>query len=139
MTNCLHILIILFLEWIGDFLLQSRGVAQKKSESLKHLFEHLFLLHLPIVFAGQMFGFNPYDWALFLWCNIIIHGIVDWNIWKGYKYLVQKRLKGDEQALYNFKMRKDYAQDEMFYATIGLDRFLHVGTIIVLYCVIIGG
>ena len=143
---------LFLLHFIADFLLQSREMGKKKSSDWYWLFAHLaiqFLVFLPFV------GFQ---FALF---NALIHGVIDRNIWNFYKFYTQWNIKTSvlnyikngaapgkfyddwakhpeyktqfirvktEQAQDAFK----YWEDHWFYATIGLDQFLHAATLIYL-------
>jgi len=140
-TSCQILITILFLEWIGDFLLQSREMGKTKSEKPSVLIQHLVLLSIPLAVAGWVWGLDPIKWMWFLWLNAAIHGFIDWNIWKGYKYSVLSRLGLIGMDLDHPPIKKQieeyrYYEDSWFYSTIGLDRFLHVATIIGLYALL---
>lgn len=144
----LPLITLLIAEFVGDFLLQDREMALKKSSDLKFLAKHLFAIFVVMAATGLGFGMPSVYLA---GCYVIIHGIQDWYIWNGYKYLVGKRLmkevKDDlsklvtndkEQELFqarvsSFEASREYAEDKVFYDTIGLDRVLHIVTIVVLY------
>lgn len=81
----------------------------------------------------------------------LIHGIQDWFIWKGYEQVVKTRL-WNEASVKNspidfherlkertelFLKNREYAEDKVFYDIIGLDRLLHVITLVVLYGMIL--
>lgn len=131
---------------MGDFLLQDRETALNKSKSFKYLGQHLFAIFCCIAATGLGLGMP----AVYLaGCYIVVHGIQDWYIWNGYKYLVMRRILNKVKTIPNltqvaketyiqqksivFEMEKEYAEDKVFYDTIGLDRLLHVITIVILY------
>lgn len=125
---------ILILHFIADFLLQSREVATNKSSKLSYLGEHLIILHLTIsILLLPVVGLIKA--VTFSLLNVLIHGVIDWYIWRVYKWNVMRQIK---KAFPNGnwieigKLFK-YYEDHWFYATIGFDQLLHVITLIVLY------
>lgn len=158
MTILLPLIIILVAEYVGDFLLQSRYTALNKSKDIRVLGRHLFEIAIMLC-AG--FALIPFllkgvlplmAVAYFIGWYCLIHGVQDWFIWNGYKYLVYRRVKkaaveqykkGNntkdsikyvvENKMKSFVTDKEYAEDKAFYDTIGLDRVLHVITLVVLY------
>jgi hypothetical protein len=158
MSIIIPLLIILIAEFVGDFLLQSREMALNKSKEIKVLLMHLYYIASSLIIS---FGLASIWFAIpfiatfkFVILYCLIHGIQDWFIWNGYKLLVhlrivkktEKELKEKhngmlpsytaaliQQRLENFVENKEHAEDKAFYDTIGLDRLLHVATIIILY------
>lgn len=137
---------MMVIHFIADFLLQSREMGKNKSTKFTVLLQHIgiqfaMFLILLMPFVGFKFA---YAFALF---NAIIHGVIDWNIWRLYKLSVLKRLYDDEGNDYipnvsktgpNHSLMSDskvwqYQEDHWFYATIGLDQLLHAITIIALF------
>jgi hypothetical protein len=117
-------LICLFVvHFIADFICQPREMGKKKS------YEPLWLLgHLAIQFVFFLF----FGWKFAL-ANAVIHGVIDWNIWRLYKLSVVKR---HPQLNWNDKYQQGawkYWEDHLFYTTIGLDQMLHGITLIVLW------
>jgi uncharacterized protein DUF3307 len=117
---------IFFLHFIADFLLQSREMAKNKSENLNYLMKHLFIQFIVIFIGLLMCSFDPAKCALFSGINAVIHGIIDWNIWRTYKRMV---LITHKSRLENFK----YWEDPLFYMIIGFDQTLHMSTLLLLY------
>lgn len=115
------IIYALTLHFIADFVLQTREMAQKKSQEAIWLIRHL-LVQLIIIGLGLCFV-APWQtaWKIAI-LNAIIHGLIDWNIWKMYKHFALKRATAD------FKYYEDY----WFYVTIGLDQLLHTSTLVML-------
>lgn len=124
--SVIAVLTIIFAHYFGDWLLQSREMALKKSSDIYVLLEHLSMLFLPLFIASfVVFEINPITevpTAIFtfqivgwLFINLICHGIQDWFIWKiAGKHLMQF-CKTKEEA-YNSKM---------FWDIVGLDGMLH--------------
>lgn len=131
------------LHFIADFLLQSREMGKKKSSEPRWLFKHLAI-----------------QWAMFAVClapfigpvlsigiatlNALVHGIIDWNIWRGYKLFVFFRLADvvrkegarEDQVKDQVMIKaKDwqYWEDHWFYTTIGFDQLLHGLTLVALF------
>ena len=125
-------LAVLFVtHYVADFLLQSRDMGKKKSSEPRYLFAHLFI---------QFMLFWPVAGFKFALMNAAIHGVIDWNIWRGYKYYAYKRiaaeaakfnLSGDDRAKWIAESGKNwqYWEDHWFYSTIGFDQLLHALTI----------
>ena len=142
----MKVLIIMFIaHFVADFLMQDRETAKNKSTQFRYLFKHLMDIYS--VFLLSLLYFTGIYLAVKLaFCNMIIHGMIDWNIWRGYKWSVVRRItksiKGPlfvynltdnkfeshafQDALKNWK----YWEDHWFYATIGFDQLLHGLTII---------
>ena len=136
--------LLLITHFVADFILQSREMGKKKSSEPIWLFKHLtiqlsaFAIVLaPIVGPSRAVGF-----AL---ANAVIHGVIDWNIWRGYKALVHWRLydekgqtwKPESQGKPLHSLMSDtgvwqYWEDHLFYATIGFDQLLHGVTLVLL-------
>lgn len=152
MEHAVALILLLVFEYLGDFLLQSRKIATSKSEDRSSLLKHLLILTCSL-FAPALFILGLQKGLLFLLINNLVHGIIDWNIWNGYKLIVIARIKKETESfllrinlnkkltyknavqsrIAKFKNDKEYAEDAWFYNTIGLDRLLHVSTIILLY------
>jgi len=103
-----------------DFVLQSRDVATNKSSNIKYLIPHLVILGFGLMIFTKLSGrYSPNQAILFVCWNVILHGVIDWNIWRVYKRLVLWRTKG--QADYDYK----FYEDGMFYDFIAYDQGLH--------------
>ena len=140
--------VLLLFEYLSDFIFQTREMGKEKSQDLNVLIQHCNR-----VLIGTYFGFlffyyltNPnshyfklaYTAALI---NAIFHGLIDWNIWKIYKALTYNKIKKENPssvvcALRDFKEKRDYAEDPVFYNIIGLDRLLHVLTLLVIITIL---
>ena len=133
---------LLALHFIADFLLQSREMGKKKSSELRWLLAHLSIQFTVFLLVGWKFAL----------VNALIHGLIDWNIWKLYKLFVHLRLdkrtsieyavrfvytqkhnKRWRKAMYNRHVKNfQYWEDHWFYATIGFDQLLHGLTLVYL-------
>ena len=124
-------LILLFIShFIADFLLQSREMGQKKSQYFKWLVDHLSIQYLVMLFF--MLIITDWNWLIsttFSLLNALIHGIIDWYIWKAYKLHAIRIIRRDKIKVRDFKYWEDY----LFYTTIGFDQLLHYATIVGLY------
>lgn len=113
------LILLLLTHGIFDFLLQDRETAKNKSSSFRFLFPHLFLIYIGLslygVFSGCYTSKQSFYFALF---NTILHGLIDWNIWKVYKFSVLKRFPSAERDF-------EYWEDSWFYNTIMVDQLLH--------------
>jgi len=89
---------ILFLHWLGDFVLQSDWMAKNKSHSIKALSFHVF------IYGAGFFIFFGWRFALI---NMIAHFVVDYFTSKLTKKLWEK---GD---VHNF------------FVVIGADQYFH--------------
>jgi hypothetical protein len=114
------ILLALLIHFVADFVLQTRAMGKGKSESISWL-----LIHLAIQY-GAFFYFFGHAFAI---ANALIHGMIDWNIWKLYKLTV--KLRNPRMTIYEAQDYR-YWDDHLFYTTIGLDQMLHGATLIIL-------
>lgn len=132
----IKVLLIAFLaHFVADFLLQSREMGKKKSEVFSVLSQHIKIQFLVVaLFLIPFIGFMKAIDISFL--NALVHGLIDWNIWRGYKavahYRIMNQVAGSntaeadyKEAVANFK----FWDDHYFYATIGLDQLLHISTL----------
>lgn len=115
------------LHHLADGVFQSREMAKQKSEKLNVLFDHC-LIQFMVFFIGVFLATqNMKNAFLFALLNALVHGIIDWNIWRQYKISVLKRIPFQERKHFKFW------EDKKFYDTIMLDQLLHVITITALY------
>ena len=147
--EALGLVLIMFFHYIADFKLQSREIATTKSSDMGALCYHINIitgtLFFPcwIVFGLKYSAGVGFIMAMFFTViNAVIHGIIDWNIWKGYKRYVAQNLQkyfGEGSQLSSGEMNKMfmdeklYAEDKEFYDTIGFDGLLHYVTLVLLY------
>lgn len=157
----LGLVLILYVNYFADFKLQDRDTATKKSQDIHTLIYHVTIIIGTLFWpCWLVFGLKynaPIGFIMAMFFTVIngfIHGVIDWNIWKGYKKHVAENIKkyfrthapDDLDEKYSsikdyteaelrdvFMKEKMYAEDKKFYDTIGLDGYLHVATIILLY------
>lgn len=126
----MKIILLFIAHFMADFVFQSREMGQKKSQYFKWLMGHLFIQYF--VMLVFVLGVTGGDWkiaTLFSLSNALIHGIIDWYIWKLYKLHAIRIIKRDRIKVKDFK----YWEDHVFYTTIGFDQLLHTVTIVGLY------
>lgn len=118
--NALILIYLFFMHFVADFLLQSRAMGKGKSENLWLLLAHISIQFIVIGSALVWISVKQDLAAEFAVLNAVIHGVIDWFIWRLYKISVVKRGYGADFA---------YQEDSLFYSTIGFDQFLHIATI----------
>jgi hypothetical protein len=131
--------IMLVSHFVADFLLQSRHMGKNKSIYKSVLFEHI-AIQFAIMVLALSGPCGPLLAAKISYFNAVVHGVIDWNIWKGYKWSVQKRITVNPQGVrcHQLMWLQDgeegwqYWEDHWFYATIGLDQLLHGLTLVAL-------
>lgn len=109
-STLLVIFAILFMHWIGDFVLQSRDMATNKSTSNKWLLFHCVAYMLPLMIFGV-----PYAIV-----NGVLHFFVDY---------VTSRMTSE-------RWKENKIHD--FFVIVGFDQFIHTVTLILTYVLIIG-
>lgn len=153
----ISLLVFMFAHFVSDFIFQSREMGKQKSEKFTVLFDHLSIITTGMLAAGILVFRDLQDAAIFAVVNSIVHGVIDWNIWKLYKIYAMGRIKNDAQEIANAyglsgtgktkeqvrqekmdilmqaRLEFKYWDDHWFYVTIGFDQFLHAATIVILY------
>lgn len=134
------ILIGIFLtHLIADFVFQSHEMAQNKSKKLSVLAQHCGIHLICFMWVGWKFAI----------LNALLHAVIDWNIWRGYKMYISRKYEkeneeidrenevllkahhmlkiGSPPTLRERRRPEDYEfwADHWFYTTIGFDQFLH--------------
>jgi hypothetical protein len=118
-------------------------MGKKKSVEVEWLLRHLAIQYCVFYIALLPFfwGHRAVFFAVF---NTLIHGLIDWNIWKLYKLSAHIRIKkaaagfnpkqfhDAEEAYQDGVKNWQYWEDHWFYATIGFDQGLHAVTLILL-------
>lgn len=110
--NIWIVLVIIFVHWFADFVMQTDEQAKNKSKSLNALLEHTFtytlIWFIPISFtylyAPHMFGYNM---LWFLPITFICHTLTDYFTSKLNTYLWEKK------DVHNF------------FVSVGFDQVLH--------------
>lgn len=113
------LLLLICIHVIFDWFLQTRDIATNKSSKFKYLLAHLFILMFGLMIYTKLSGrYSPDQAMLFVTWNLILHGFIDWHIWRIYKWVVIKRNK---DATYDYK----FWEDGVFYDFIAIDQTLH--------------
>ena len=156
---------MMLIHFIADFLLQSREMGKNKSVYFPVLLQHVSIQLAAFAFLLTPF-LGPKLAIIFAVSNAIIHGVIDWYIWRLYKLSVANRLLKileeddtckewpgfESQAHHDMAMLGNasdeekvrlaaaswrFWEDHWFYTTIGLDQLLHALTIIFLFSVLV--
>jgi hypothetical protein len=139
----LNLAVLLVCHFIADFVLQSREMGKNKSSNFSVLCQHITIQFYVILFGLAVVpGLSLEQAFLVALFNALVHGLIDWNIWRGYKQCVYFRIKKNNShpliirsALADVDDTKNgwmYWEDHYFYLTIGLDQLLHGLTLIAL-------
>lgn len=126
--------IVMTLHFIADFILQSRDMGKRKSENMLVLAQHL-IIQFVVLFIGVYLTFmfkQPLMAFKASFVNALVHGVIDWNIWRLYKGYVLYRVK-NKTLIVSDTTKFEYWNDHAFYMTIGLDQLLHCLTLIFIY------
>ena len=95
---CINYILIIWIHFIADFILQSDKIAINKSKNIKYLFYHCFVYSIPMLLFGWKFAI----------INGVAHFLVDFITSKITFYL------------WNINQR------HWFFTTIGLDQAIHI-------------
>lgn len=111
------LLFMIWVHFVGDFLLQRREVAVGKSSNIVHMAEHGTII-LIITFVGSLIAFRgasvAYLFSLILTALHVSQDFLIWNAYRGYR----------KDSV------RDFWRDPLFYTVIGLDQMLHVTALI---------
>jgi len=101
--------------YVGDFILQSREIATKKSSSILALSIHVAIYAATLLAFSFLVDFTFHQRAVFVIYNGLLHFIVDY---------ISSRIT--TKAWNNGNMEK-------FWDTIGADQFAHIYTLYIMY------
>lgn len=105
------LLLIIWLHFVADFVLQSTKMATNKSKSMLYLSDHAVIYGIPfMIFISPTYGF----------INLVLHGMVDF---------VTSRITSKLWL----KEDKHY-----FFVIVGLDQAIHLTILAVTYKLLIG-
>jgi hypothetical protein len=122
-----QIITLMVFHGVFDWLFQDRETAKKKSSNFKYLVAHLFILYTGLLVWAYVFGgLGLHGTFLFSLSNVILHGIIDWNLWKLYNLSVLKRFNEADSSF-------QYWEDSWFYNFIMADQLLHGICYVVLF------
>lgn len=112
-TEVILLILVFFLHLIGDFVLQTRKMAENKSKSIKYLTYHVLSYCIP--FLILFFGFvDKIEYLYFIFLLFTTHWITD--------FITSKI------TTHYWQHKKIHA----FFLTIGFDQFIHAATLIIL-------
>jgi len=124
--NILFAILLFVAHYVGDFLLQSREIAENKSKRIGYLVMHGFFVFIPIgvvLAIVSTIGIGPAIFAAILY--VLFHMVQDHFIWSYFEY--KARLGGWQRGDENF--------NRWFFRILGLDQMLHM---IVLFVISFG-
>lgn len=119
------ILLIIFTHFCFDWLLQSRYEAENKSRYFHALLQHLLTQAVGLAWVG-VFLPGIVEQLIFIFVNVIIHGVQDKYIWTFYRKFIIARLNYNHKLKEEFEHYNLYARDYWFYSTIAVDQMLHL-------------
>jgi hypothetical protein len=109
--------------FIGDWILQSREMALKKSKNFRVLANHLWIMAAPLVLVGIIFNLSRVAFAIYIFSHLLI----DWFLPKLYL-----SIRG-ENAYDYYESGADYKEDYYFWSTIAIDQMLHIVILMALF------
>lgn len=122
--NIYLLIILLFAHWIGDFVFQTRRIAENKGKSIDVLLEHVFIYSYTLfmgltgyyivirLFSGTDCPIN-FEYVLyFIITNFALHLYID----------------SQTSQITTYFHKKDNMHG--FFSTIGFDQFLHAASLI---------
>lgn len=115
-----QIILIIFVHWIADFVLQSQKMSMNKSKSNYWLLIHVSIYSITWALVGVIF-FIFYKVALFVAITFICHFITDY-------FTSRCTSKLYKQGKYH-----------NFFLVIGIDQFIHYSQLILCYKFLING
>jgi hypothetical protein len=123
------IILILFLHFVSDFVLQSRDMGRKKGKNLYWLTTHVFVYSLSFTFLWFLLTKplnNPYNEVIMFFSLVFsTHWITDYFTSKlsGGFYLKMNESK-------SVKTKNFY--EWLFWLIIGFDQFIHIASLILI-------
>lgn len=128
-----HILILLVIHFIGDFVLQNRQMGLNKGKSLMWLSMHVGVYFTTLLIFGFILGYYISDsmTTIFKFCflNAIIHWFTDLITSKCSGISYTKMLYFKENKIAEKEMFWQY----MFWLVIGFDQLLHAVALLLTY------
>lgn len=105
--------------FIADFVLQSDDMAIRKSKEPMVLLNHC-LIHFALFSVVLGLMTHPLLGLIAAGIISLTHALIDWNVWRGYKYLVSRRYPTLSNPLEDPDVR------HLFFLTVGFDQMLHM-------------
>lgn len=143
----LMIILLFTCHYLADWLLQSLKMGKEKSEKFIVLLQHISIHFVVFVVLVSLF-YDVEKGLIIATLNAIIHGMVDWFIWRGYKMTVWKRrylflpeslnkpadnTKEETQQLLWLKENFRYWDDHTFSLFLGVDQFIHYVSLVLIW------
>lgn len=109
-----HVLVLLFVHWVADFVLQTDSMAKGKSSSNGTLLRHVSAYAAVLFVAWPMFWSitTASSWLLFVSVNFTAHFWTDY-----FTSRLNKRLWAEERV-------------HDFFTSVGFDQFLHAAVLL---------
>ena len=116
------IILLLFIHFISDWILQPRVMAKQKSEKISVLLTHGAVLYFSmfVVFCYQGFSLS---WIWVSAIYVVAHLIQDFFLWRVYKLFRTPAVK--------------YWEDYWFYTFIAIDQLIHLSILFYLMSMIV--
>ncbi len=115
--NIWDVLIILFVHWVGDFVIQTDQQAKDKSSKMSALLSHTFTYSIMFFWVAVPLAlyYTEPKWLLFMPITFIAHTITDY-----YTSRVNKQLY-------------EAGKSHEFFVSIGFDQLLHFAQLLITY------
>jgi len=117
---------LLLLHFIGDFVFQSREIAENKSAKFSVMNTHCMTLFTTFLGGLYFLGCDLHKTIGFLICLYCTHFLQDTFVWRSYKWLMMQRYRSELPKF-------EYWKDSGFWSTIGFDQMMHVATMYYLW------
>lgn len=108
------IVVMLFAHFLGDFLCQSRVIAENKSVDMSYLVLHGMIVG-GFVFLGLLPFYSIGANLTIVYSYMILHTLQDWFIWRAYKGKFESPIECE-----------DVMGDNEFWTVLGFDQCLHL-------------
>jgi hypothetical protein len=139
-----HLIAILALHFVADFLLQSRKMGRNKGKSIMWLSMHVGVYLIALLSVGLLFGHYVTDnmVLVFEYCllNGILHWVTDYCTSKasGFCYLkMTQKVDCDNTLAPHVKRelneKRKSRWEKAFWSVIGFDQFLHAFALLITY------
>lgn len=123
----ISVVVLIWVHWIGDFVLQLDRMALNKSKCQSALFEHIYYYSSALFIGGLIiFQFDFVKAGLFAVVNGILHYYTDYVTSRWTSKLKQQG-----------KMGSDKFPNFGFFAVIGLDQAIHMTCLFVTYYIMV--
>ena len=124
--------------FLADWVFQPPKMGREKSNNINTLGLHILII-FATVFAGALFHLDFITALLLSALNAATHAIIDWNIWRGYKYYVYFKNRhlepvlGRQGLINKLKRTHKYWIDPVFGYILGFDQLLHFVILYVIF------